>query len=136
MPRTQSAGTVKKPHSQDDDPGWDHDPEDDCREQSVIDPVTHLPRLLSRQCSTCVGCPGNLMQLRPGQLKMLIEENTGPQAHGLVCHQTLTYGEHPGFGPAFCRWFWDTYGDLANYIRIVKRLDGITEVDPPGTEKP
>lgn len=99
--------------------------------ESVIDPVTRLPRLLNDQCASCVFRPGNLMHLRPGRLKLLIAENTGPTAHGLVCHETLSYGGHPGFTPAFCRGFYTKYGHLANYIRICERLGGFTEIDPP-----
>lgn len=100
--------------------------------ENVIDPVTRKPRLLKEQCSTCVGRPGNLMHLRTGRLKDLIQANTGPEAHGLVCHQTLSYGDDPDARPAFCRWFYDGFGHLANYIRISERLGGFTEVDPPG----
>lgn len=101
---------------------------------SVIDPVTHKPRLMSEMCTTCVFRPGNLMHLRPGRLKQLIQQNTGPEAQGLHCHQTLEYGGHPGFGRAFCRGFYDQFGHLANYIRICERLGGFTEVDPPGED--
>ena len=83
----------------------------------IFDPATGLPRLLSEQCSTCVGRPGNLMHLNPGRLKQLIEDNTGDGRLGLICHQTLPYGDHPEAGPAFCRWFYDHYGHLANGIR-------------------
>jgi hypothetical protein len=101
-------------------------------DESVIDPVTHKPRLLKEQCKTCVGRPGNLMKLRPGRLQQLIRENTGPDAHGLVCHETLSYSQNPHFGPAYCHWFFETYGDLANLIRIYKRLGNFTKIDPPG----
>jgi hypothetical protein len=99
--------------------------------ESVIDPVTRKPRLLSDQCATCVFRHGNPMHLRPGRLKRLIQENTGPEAHGLVCHETLSYSQNPVFGPAFCRGFYDRFGHLANCIRICERLGGFTEVDPP-----
>lgn len=103
-------------------------------DEPVIDPVTHKPRLMSEQCTTCVFRPGNLMHLSPGRLKELIGSNTGPEALGLVCHQTLSYGAHPETGAAFCRGFYDSYGHLANYIRIMERLGGFTEVDPPAPE--
>jgi hypothetical protein len=98
---------------------------------SILDPATCRARLLSEQCSTCVGRPGNLMHLREGKLKELIAGNSGPHALGLICHQTLPYGDHPDFGPALCRWFYDTYGHQANGIRVFSRLLGFTEVDPP-----
>jgi hypothetical protein len=98
---------------------------------SILDPGTGRARLLTRQCSTCVGRPGNLMHLREGKLKELVAGNTGDHHLGLICHQTLPYGDHPDFGPAYCRWFYDHYGDLANGIRVFRRLLGFTEIDPP-----
>jgi hypothetical protein len=103
---------------------------------SVIDPVTGKPRLLSEMCTTCVFRPGNLMKLRPGRLEELIRENTGPDAQGLHCHQTLEYGGNPDFGLAFCRGFYDGFRDLVNFFRICKRLGGFTEVNPPGEDVP
>jgi hypothetical protein len=89
------------------------------------------PRVLSGQCSTCVGRPGNLMQLRPGRLRKMVQEAVNSGGGGIICHQTLSYGSHPGFGGAVCRWFYDHYGHLCNLIRIYERLGGFTEVDPP-----
>lgn len=74
------------------------------------------------------------MHLKPGRLKLLIEQNTGPNAHGLVCHETLEYSANPDFGRAFCRGFYEQFGHLTNYIRICERLGGFTEVDPPGQD--
>lgn len=108
---------------------------DEMRGDSVLDRETAKMRVLSEQCSTCVGRPGNLMHLREGRLKLLIEDNTGPNALGLICHQTLRYGDHPDFGGAICRWFYDHYGDLANGIRVLQRLIGIIEVDPPEEDR-
>jgi hypothetical protein len=101
----------------------------------VIDPVTGKPRLLAEQCRTCVGRPGNLMDLRPGRLKNLIAGNTGPDALGLICHETYEFDDDDqptGDEQAFCRWFWENYRHLANYQRICERLGGFTEVPPPG----
>jgi len=91
------------------------------------------PRVLSRQCSTCIGRPGNPMQLRPGRVKDMVEG--GVNGGGIICHQTLSYGDHPEFGGAACRWFYDHYGHLCNLYRIYGRLGGFTEVDPPGDEE-
>jgi hypothetical protein len=101
----------------------------------LMDWQTGKPRLLSEQCSTCVGRPGNLMHLRPGKLKELIEANIGPSM-GLICHQTLSYGDHPEYGDALCRWFYDTYGPQCNGVRVMLRLCGeFTEVPPPPPEE-
>jgi len=99
-------------------------------QESLIDPATGKPRLLAEMCSTCVFRPGNLMRLRPGRLKDLIRQNTGPEAQGLHCHQT-TYGQNPETGLALCRGFYDRFGQLANFIRVCERIGGFTEVVPP-----
>lgn len=53
---------------------------------------------------------------------------------GIICHQTLSYGDYPGFGGAACRWFYDHYGYLCNLFRIYERLGGFTEVGLPQGE--
>ena len=50
---------------------------------------------------------------------------------GIICHQTLSYGEHPDFGGALCRWFYDTYGSQNNFIRCITRIGGFEEVELP-----
>lgn len=97
----------------------------------TLDPVTHKPRLLARQCATCIGRPGNKMKLRPGRLRGMIAGATGPNGGGIVCHETLSYGQHPEVGESYCRWFYDTYGHLTNYFRICNRFGGFTEVEIP-----
>lgn len=91
------------------------------------------PRVLSEQCSTCIGRPGNPMKLRPGRVKAMVE--AGVNGQGITCHQTLSYGDHPDFGGAMCRWFYDTFGYLSNFIRIMGRIGGFTEVEPPQDEE-
>jgi len=88
------------------------------QDESILDPVTGRPRLCAWKCSTCVFRPGNLMYLRPGRLADLIEQNTGGDALGLICHKTLSYGDNPDPGGALCRGFYDGYGPLANGIRM------------------
>lgn len=113
--------------------GWTGEEPDDggTYAADLLDPGTGKVRLLSEQCSTCVGRPGNLMHLREGRLKDLIAQNTGPHCIGLVCHQTLSYGDHPEHGNALCRWFHDIYGPLAGGARVLGRLTGFMEVPPP-----
>lgn len=88
------------------------------------------PRLLSERCSTCVFRKGNLMSLRPGRLADLIASNVRAGA-ALTCHQTLSYGDHPEFGEAVCRGFYDAVGPRTNIIRVMERLGGFAEVPPP-----
>lgn len=92
--------------------------------------VGDRPLLFSRKCSSCVFWPGNLMQLGPGRLADLVEQNrqTGSM---LICHQT-TYGAAPR--EAMCRGFWDAYADVSDIPQIMERLfgaDWYEEVDPP-----
>jgi hypothetical protein len=94
----------------------------------------HRPRVLTRQCATCIGRPGNVMDLRPGRLKMMVEEALRQGNQGIICHLTLGYGGNPDFGGALCRWFYDTYGSQSNFIRVMWRIGGFTEVDPPDDE--
>lgn len=91
-------------------------------------------RVLTERCSTCVFRPGNPMHLNPGRLRDLVQQNLSAGA-ALVCHQTLSYGDHPDFGPALCRGFYDAHGHQVNLVRIMQRLDGIAEVAPPVEEK-
>lgn len=94
---------------------------------SVLDPETGRPRVLSEECSDCVFRPGNLMHLRPGRLKELVEANTS-QGAGLTCHQTL-----PGISdqaPAWCRGFYDRYPNTAIFL-LGREIGGPVEVDPP-----
>ena len=99
--------------------------------ESCYDPVTHRPRLLARQCATCVLLPGNLMRLRPGRLREMVTEALQQGSQGIICHDTLSYGPHPDFGGALCRGFYDAYGPQSNFIRVIERIGGFTEVDPP-----
>ena len=52
----------------------------------------------------------------------------------VVCHQTLTYGDNPGFGPAICRGFFDAYADRSPALRLLRAFSRLTEVDPPQPE--
>lgn len=83
-------------------------------------------RLLSAQCSTCVFRPGNLMRLKPGRLKDLVESNRAAGSY-LVCHATLR-DVHPR-GEALCRGFYDL-PDPTTFIQIGQRLRWFREIDP------
>lgn len=92
------------------------------------------PQLLSERCNTCVFRVGNLMHLQPGRLKDLVDSNLASQSL-LICHKTLDHGEHPEFGKAMCRGFWDGYGDQVAAKQVMDRMFGegrwYDEVDPP-----
>jgi hypothetical protein len=103
-------------------------------EQSILDKTTRRPRLLSEQCQTCIFRQGNPMHLRPGRLKEMCNEANREGSQGIVCHDTLTYGNHPDYGPALCRGYYDAMGYLNNFVRIMERLGGFQEVAPPKEE--
>ena len=42
----------------------------------------------------------------------------------VVCHQTLTYGDHPDFGPAICRGFFDAYATRSPALRLLQAFAG------------
>jgi hypothetical protein len=89
-----------------------------------------LPRVLSEQCATCIYRPGNPMKLKEGRLQSLTADAVA-DGQGVICHDTLSYGPFPDYGGAICRGFYDSYGHLNNFIRIMGRLGGFEEVDPP-----
>lgn len=103
-------------------------------EESCFDPATKRPRLLTDKCSTCIFRPGNPMHLSPGRVKSMVREAIQNGSQGIICHQTLSYGDNPDFGGALCRGFYDSYGPQNNFIRIMERLGGFTEVTPPETD--
>ncbi len=84
------------------------------------------PQTFTEKCTTCVFRPGNLMKLRKGRLRELAD----PNAH-LTCHQTISYGSHPEIGETLCRGYYDTIGERNNYIRVMHRIGGFKEVEPP-----
>lgn len=98
--------------------------------ETVIDPGTRLLRLLSERCSTCIFRAGNPMHLEPGKLQQMVQQalNDGTW---IICHQTLSYGDHPDYGGAICRGFADAYGHLAMWIMVARQYNAIVEVPPP-----
>jgi hypothetical protein len=49
----------------------------------------------------------------------------------VVCHQTLTYGDFPGYGPAICRGFFDAHRNRSRDLLILQAGRRLTEVPPP-----
>lgn len=97
--------------------------------QDITDAATDKSRLLSQRCSTCVFRSGNPMHLSPGRLADLLAEAL-PDSY-IVCHQTLTYGPHPEYGPAICRGFYDSFARVSLAIRLLRAFQRIIEVPPP-----
>jgi hypothetical protein len=70
------------------------------------------------------------MHLDEGRLRDLVADATARESF-VVCHDTLPYGTYPDAKPAICRGFFDRYSTAA--LRIIERLFGFVECDPPGT---
>lgn len=58
----------------------------------------------------------------------MVRDGMQEGSQGIICHETLSYGVHREVGGALCRWFYDTYGYKNNFIRVMARLGGFTEV--------
>ena len=103
--------------------------QDDAVVQDITDPATGGSRILSQRCATCIFRPGNAMFLAPGRLAALVAAAL-PDSY-IVCHDTLTYGAHPGYGPAMCRGFADCYGDRSVAVTLLRRCGRLVEVPRP-----
>ena len=92
--------------------------------QDITDPATGGSRLLSRQCATCILRHGDPMHLGPERLRVIIGRALAAGSF-VVCHDTLTYGDYPDYGPAICRGFFDAYS------KPVTRADPATGLPAP-----
>jgi hypothetical protein len=111
----------------------DGEPAEDVR-QDITDPATGLSRLLSERCATCILRPGDLMHLGPGRTAAFIRQVLDTGSY-VVCHDTLTYGDFPDYGPAICRGFFDTYCNRTRDLLILQAGLRLTEVPPPAVAK-
>ena len=98
--------------------------------QDITDPATGLSRLLSERCSTCILRPGDKMHLGPEQTAAFVRRVLAEGTY-VVCHQTLTYGDNPDFGPAICRGFFDAFAGRSPALRLLRAFSRLIEVDPP-----
>jgi hypothetical protein len=103
-------------------PGW---------RQDITDPATGLSRLLSERCPTCILRPGDPMHLGPERTAAFIRQVLDAGSY-VICHDTLTYGDFPDYGPAICRGFFDGYRDRTPALLILQAGRRLTEVPPPG----
>lgn len=76
------------------------------------------PAVWAEMCNDCIFRPGNLMQLRPGRLKDVVQSNLATGSL-LICHQT-THGQADE--EVVCRGFFDRYGDQVNVKRVMDRI--------------
>jgi hypothetical protein len=54
--------------------------------------------------------PGDRMYLAPERLRAIINQALAAGTF-VICHDTLTYGDCPDYGPAICRSFFDAYAE-------------------------
>lgn len=89
----------------------------------VADPATGTVRLMAAKCDTCIFRPGNLMHLRPGRVKDMVDTCLRNSGH-VVCHKTLDEATDG----AICRGFADAYPGVALALRVGAAFGGIIEV--------
>lgn len=97
--------------------------------QDISDPATGLSRLLSERRGTCILRPDDPMFLGPERTAAFIRQVLDAGAY-VVCHQTLTYGDFPDYGPAIGRGFFDSYRYPSRDLLILQAGRRLTEVPP------
>jgi hypothetical protein len=103
--------------------------------QSITDPATGGSRLLSERCTTCILAAGDRMHLGPERVRAIIADALAAGTF-VVCHDTLTYGDHPDYGPAICRGFYDAYADRSPALTLLRACQRLVEVPPPQAASP
>jgi hypothetical protein len=98
--------------------------------QDITDPATGGSRLLSARCSTCILPPGDPMHLGPERLRAVIGHALAAGTF-VVCHDTLTYGDFPDYGPAICRGFVSAYAGRSPALILLRAFQRLVEVPPP-----
>ena len=122
------AGDADEDGTEPEDPG-DGEPAPDWR-QDISDPATGLSRLLSERCGTCILSSGDPMHLGPERTAAFIRQVLAERSY-VVCHDTVTYGDFPDYGPAICRGFFDAYRTRSAALLILQAGRRLTEVPPP-----
>ena len=103
--------------------------------QDITDPATGGSRLLSERCATCILAAGDRMHLGPERLRAIIADALAAGTF-VVCHDTLTYGDYPDYGPAICRGFYDAYADRSPALTLLRACQRLVEVPPPQAASP
>ncbi|HTU74389.1 MAG TPA: hypothetical protein VMG38_12810 [Trebonia sp.] len=70
------------------------------------------------------------MHLGPGRTAAFIQQALDAGSY-VVCHETLTCGDFPGYGPAICRGFFDAHRNRTRDLLILQAGSRPTEVPPP-----
>jgi guanyl-specific ribonuclease Sa len=103
--------------------------------QDITDPTTGGSRLLSERCATCILAAGDRMHLGPERLQAFIADALAAGTF-VVCHDTLTYGNYPDYGPAICRGFYDAYAGRSPALSLLRACQRLVEVSPPQAALP
>ena len=74
------------------------------------------------------------MHLGPERTAAFIRQVLAERSY-VVCHDTLTYGDFPDYGPSSCRGFFDSYRTRSAALLILQAGRRLTEVPPPLTAK-
>lgn len=77
--------------------------------------------VLSERCETCIFRAGNLMHLKPGRVKDMVDQCLENES-AIPCHKTLD-GDN-----AICRGYYDGYADRTMTLRLAKFFEIIEEV--------
>lgn len=72
-------------------------------------------------CGTCIFRPGNLMQLKPGRVKDMVQEALAEDT-AIVCHDTLQTNAN-----GVCRGFWDRHRCDSWRLRFAQMLGIVAE---------
>jgi hypothetical protein len=75
------------------------------------------------------------MHLGPERLRVIIGQALAAGSF-VVCHDTLTYGDFPDYGPAICRGFFEAYACRSSALILLQAFRRLIEVPPPGVAGP
>jgi hypothetical protein len=70
------------------------------------------------------------MHLGPARTAAFIRHTLDAGSY-VVCHDTLTYGDYPDYGPAICRGFFDAFRNRTRDLLLLQAARRLTEVPPP-----
>jgi hypothetical protein len=75
------------------------------------------------------------MHLGPDRLRVIIGQALAAGSF-VVCHDTLTYGDYPDYGPAICRGFYEAYSSRSPALILLRAYRRRAEVPPPQDASP
>lgn len=84
--------------------------------------------VLAAMCKTCVFRPGNLMQLKSGRLRGMVNDANEHQS-AIVCHATLYRDDVEGH--AVCRGYYDRHKEDNVTLKLATVMEVIEWQGPP-----